>query len=564
MGFGKSLKKAVKKVGKAVKKVASNPIVKVAGTAAAGFFGGPAGAALAGGVFGAADGGGLQGGLMGALGGYAGGVGMNAAGIGSTFGNVFSPGGALSGMMGSAATGTGGWADAGGAILNSTTGAPATLASGGGLLSTLGQYGGEALKVLNSLGGASTPQGSSFLNSIGGLGGLLGMGANAAGGYLQGKAATDAAKTYADAQTKAAQIAADAAKFRPVGVTNRFGSSQFGYDANGNLTSAGYNLSPEAKAQQDQLMDQSQGYLNQAGAAKAATAPMAAGAQSMFSQGQTGLNRGESLLNQAEQWRPDVNQLKQQYAPMADAGQRSMALGNQYLGTSPQDQAQKYMRDQQALLAAGRNTDMAAMRANLQAQGRGGLAVGGGDGMLAANPEMNAYYNSLRQQDLGLAAQATQGGMDYAKFGNQLVGAGGDLYRQMYQNQAAAYDPYKQAMGVGMDYSKYGAGMMGTGGDMLNSMYNVQTNAYNPYNAALGGAQNLEQLGQNTMDLGINIGAKGTAAAAQAGMLQGQGMANAAQTMQPANQYSPWGNLLSGFGNTMTNQYGQPQNRSFA
>ena len=66
MGFGKKLKKIGKSVGKAVKKVASNPIVKVAGTAAAGVFGGPAGAALAGGVFGAADGGGLQGGLMGA------------------------------------------------------------------------------------------------------------------------------------------------------------------------------------------------------------------------------------------------------------------------------------------------------------------------------------------------------------------------------------------------------------------------------------------------------------------------------------------------------------------
>jgi hypothetical protein len=118
-------------------------------------------------------------------------------------------------------------------------------------------------------------------------------------------------------------------------------------------------------------------------------------------------------------------------------------------------------------------------------------------------------------------------------------------------------------MGVGMDYSKYGAGMMGTGGDMLNSMYNVQTNAYNPYNAALSGATNLDQLGQNTLGLGINIGAKGTAAAAQAGMLQGQGMADAAQTMQPTNQYSPWGNLLGVLGDRLDSQYGQPQNRSF-
>lgn len=529
MGFGKKLKKAAKKIGKAVTKVASSPIVKVAGTAAAGIFGGPAGAALAGGLFGATGGGGLQGGLLGALGGYAGGVGMNAAGIGSTYGNIFNDGGLLGNL--------GGLISGGGGNL-------------GGLLS--GFSGGSTNPTLESLLGG----GGGALSGLGGLGGLLGMGANAAGGYLQGKAATDAAKTYADAQTKAAQIAADAAKFRPVGVTNRFGSSQFGYDANGNLTSAGYNLSPEAKAQQDQLMAQSQGYLDQAGAAKAATAPMAAGAQTMFSQGQTGLNRGTDLLNQAEQWRPNVSQLQQQFAPMAQAGQRSMELGNQYLNTSPQAQAQKYMQDQQALLASGRATDLATMRANLQSQGRGGLAVGGDAGMLAANPEMNAYYNSLRQQDLGLAAQATQGGMDYAKFGNQLVGAGGDLYNQMYRNQSAAYDPYKQAMGVGMDYSKYGAGMMGTGGDMLNSMYNVQTNAYNPYNAALGGADRLDQLGQNTLGLGINIGAKGTAATAQSGLYQSQGVQNAAGAMQQANAYTPWGNLLSGFGNAMSNQYG--------
>ena len=155
-------------------------------------------------------------------------------------------------------------------------------------------------------------------------------------------------------------------------------------------------------------------------------------------------------------------------------------------------------------------------------------------------------------------------GQNMSQFGASQTTQGGQTLQDMYRGQTAAYDPYKQTMGIGMDYSRFGAGMMGAGGDMLNSMYNVQANAYNPYNAALGGAQNLEQLGQNTMDLGINIGAKGTAATAQAGMLQGQGMANAAQTMQPANQYSPWGNLLSGFGNTMTNQYGQPQNRSFA
>lgn len=454
MGFGKSLKKAVKKVGKAVKKVASSPIVKLGATAVASFYGGPAAGALVGGALGATGGGGVQGGLMGALGGYGGGVGMNALGYGSTAGNVFSggSGGFLSGLK---------LSDLGG-LTSGFSGAP-------------GIAGG-------TFGGTAPSGGGGLLSNLGGLGSLLGMGANAVGGYMQGEASLEAAKKFADAQMQAAQIAADSAKFRPVGVMSRFGSSNFGYDRNGNLIAAGYTLNPETASMQNVLMQQAGNYLDQYKGAQAATAPMSQAARSM------------------------------------------MTLGNQYLSTSPQAQAQKYMQEQQALLAASRATDMADLQARLQAQGRGGLAVGGDAGMLAANPELNAYYNALRQQDLGLAAQATQGGMDYAKFG---------------------------------------AGMVGGGGDMLSSMYKTQSDALNPYSTALGGAIQLEGLGQQTMDTGINIGAKGTASAAQSGLLLGQGMTNAAQTMQPANAYSPWGNLLSGFGNTMTQQYGQPQNRSF-
>lgn len=303
-------------------------------------------------------------------------------------------------------------------------------------------------------------------------------GLNMLGGYLQGEQATQAAQTSANAQIEAARIAAEAAKFKPVGVTSRFGQSQFGYDDKGNLISAGYNLSPEAKAQQDILMGVSGNMLSQYQGAQAAT------------------------------------------APMGTAGQQAMALGQGYLGTSPQAQAAQYMAQQQALLAPSREREMAALQARLQAQGRGGLAVGGtSSGMMAANPELEAYYNAIRQQDLGLAAQATQGGMDYAKFG---------------------------------------AGMVGAGGDLISGMYGTQAAAYKPYQTALGGATTLEGLGQNPMDLGINIGAKGTAASAMSGQLLGQGMANAATTMQPANAYSPWVGLLSG-GANMIGQYNKPQ-----
>lgn len=320
--------------------------------------------------------------------------------------------------------------------------------------------------------GASTGLGSLWSN-LTSTPNLLAGGMQLAGSYLNQNAASDAAATQAQAQIRAAQIAADAAKFRPVGVTTNFGKSNFGYDANGNLISAGYALNPLLQGQQNQLMGASQGLLNQFTGAQSAT------------------------------------------APMGDAAQRMMSLGNQYLATDPQAQAAKYLSEQQGLLAPGRADEMAKLQAQLQAQGRGGFAIGGGvNGQGAANPQMQALYNARMQQDAQLAAQATQGGMDYAKFGS---------------------------------------GMVGSGGNMLRDQYGTQSAAYNPYSTALGGAQYIEGLGQNAMDIGINIGAKGTAASAQSGLLQAQGMTNAANTMAPVNAQSPWGNLLSGGAQALSN-----------
>lgn len=312
--------------------------------------------------------------------------------------------------------------------------------------------------------------------------GLLGMLASGVGGYLTGDSAVDAAKEYSKAQLEAAKIAAESAKFKPVGVATRFGGSQFGFDANGNLTSAGYLMNPETKALQDSLMGMTPDMLAQFQASKAATAPMGA------------------------------------------AGSQAMALGNQYLGTSPQAQAQKYMAEQQALLAPYRERDLATLQNSLVQQGRSGLAMGATDsGMTASNPEMEAFYNAQRMQDLQLAANATQGGMDYAKFG---------------------------------------AGMVGTGGDLYKGMYGTQTAAYNPYQTALGGAQTLEGLAQQSMSLGMDLGNTATAANRTSGGLLATGMANAAQTNSQANSYSPWGSLLSGAGSTLSN-YGQ-QNQPYA
>ena len=82
---------------------------------------------------------------------------------------------------------------------------------------------------------------------------LIGGGLSLLGGALGGSSATEAARSSADAQIRAAQIAAEASRFRPVGVTTRYGTSQFQMTPEGYLQSAGYTLSPEYQAYQNQL-----------------------------------------------------------------------------------------------------------------------------------------------------------------------------------------------------------------------------------------------------------------------------------------------------------------------
>jgi hypothetical protein len=340
----------------------------------------------------------------------------------------------------------------------------------------------SAADVLNAASVAASAGGGGAASLIPGFTNsqLLSGGMSLVGGLLSGAANQGAANTSANAQLEAARIAADAAKFRPVGVTTRFGQSQFQKDANGNVIGAGYTLSPDVKAQQDQLMAASGGMLNQFTGSQAATAPMGQAAQTMF------------------------------------------GLGQGYLATDPQAQAAKYLADQQALLATGRERDLTSLENRLFSQGRLGLATGGtSTGMMAANPEMEALRNAQKQQDLALAAQATQGGMDYAKFG---------------------------------------AGMVGSGGDMLTSMYNTQSAAYKPYQTAMGGAQYLEGLGQQPLTLGMDIGRQVTSGTAQAGGLLAQGMTNAAQTQQ-AGSYSPFGTALMAGGN-MLGTMAQPQQQA--
>ena len=294
---------------------------------------------------------------------------------------------------------------------------------------------------------------------------LIGGGLSLLGGALGGSSATEAARSSADAQIRAAQIAAEASRFRPVGVTTRYGTSQFQMTPEGYLQSAGYTLSPEYQAYQNQL------------------------SQLLGQQLQQGLGA------------------QQQYEPLQRAAGGLFNLGAGYLAQTPQEAAQRYMESQQALLAPARERESALLANQLANTGRTGLAVAQGGGMLAANPEQAALANARSLQDLQLAAQATQAGQQQALFGAGLFGTGANLLGQYQQGQIGALSPFQTSLGVqsgieqlGQQPLTLGAGLGGQQaaygaqsgrytmlGTQAATPFQYMSNAYNPYANILQG-----------------------------------------------------------------------------
>lgn len=299
---------------------------------------------------------------------------------------------------------------------------------------------------------------------------FLAAGATLIGGMMQSNAAREAAQTSADAQLQASRLAAESAKFRPVGITTRYGTSQFQMSPEGYLTGAGYTVSPELKAYQDRLSALAGGGLTQAEQAQA------------------------------------------QYAPLSKAASSLFGLGQQYLAQTPEQVAAQYMAKQQELLAPSRERQYAQLQNQLFQTGRGGLSVGatgarpsGAAGLGASNPEMEAYYNALAQQDAQLAAQAQQAGQQQLAFGTGLFGQGAGLLGQ------------------------YQAGQVG---------------ALSPFMTYLGAGQTLEQMGQQPLDIGAQLGGRAATAGENVGrFLYGGGM-GAASTIQKEAGKSPFGTGL--------------------
>jgi hypothetical protein len=123
---------------------------------------------------------------------------------------------------------------------------------------------------------------------------------------------------------------------------------------------------------------------------------------------------------------------------------------------------------------------------------------------------MEAYYNALAQQDAALAAQAQQAGQQQVAFGTGLLGQGAGLLGQ------------------------YQAGQVG---------------ALSPFSTYLGAGSTIEQLGQQPLDIGAQLGGKTATAGQNVGQFLYGGGINAARTLQGGAGGSGIGSGLMGLAN---------------
>jgi hypothetical protein len=292
---------------------------------------------------------------------------------------------------------------------------------------------------------------------------------NIAGGLISGGKGADAAKGQAEALRAAGLRASEMAQFRPIGLRTGFGTSNFRVNELGQVEEAGYTLNPELEALRNR-----------------------------FTTGATGY---------------DPTRLQQLTEPIYGGATSLFNLGGSYLGATPQDVAAKYISDRQSLLQPSRAAEFGRLQARNFATGRGGLGVQTGTGGAPANPALQAYYNSIFQQDKALAAEADQAAMERIRFGGELYGAGGKL-----------------ASGIPSLFSS----------------------SFLPIETQLNLAKSIESLGQQPYQMSLDLAAAQAGAGARAGQLYLDPQKEAAAAYSRYQGYSPLGTALSGFGSTIS------------
>ena len=326
------------------------------------------------------------------------------------------------------------------------------------------------IKQALAAGGTAAQGAKNFLSSMfGGTSGanLIQGGLQTAGGLMQTQASKDAALKAQQDLLAATGSATAGSQFRPVGVTTRFGTSQFNINpATGQLESAGYTASPEITSAQNKLL----------------------------------------------------------------------GLGASYLAQTPEEVAQQYLSKQYDLLDPSRQRQLASIRNQNFQTGRGGLSVGstglrpsGAQGLMGANPELEAYYNALAQQDAQLAANAQTAGQQNVLFGTGLFGQAGNL-------ENMAQQPFTLGTGLGTSISGAGAnaGRLGLTGASLEAGFGTS-----PAATTSPGAYIASGLGSPTSTLDAGLANWLTSSAPSTSGITSQGMNS--PTVDAYGNYVPLG-----------------------
>jgi hypothetical protein len=172
-------------------------------------------------------------------------------------------------------------------------------------------------------------------------------------------------------------------------------------------------------------------------------------------QGRLGVLMGQGLTA-AEQAVP----FAQQYAAPA---QGLFSLGQEYLADTPEEARQRYMQQQMDVLRPYDIEEEQRLARTTFGRGAGGLSVGAG-----GNPYLQALQESRNRRNLQLAANAEEAAQQQIGFGTQQLGKA--------------------------------AGLMGTG-------YDTMQGSLAPYQSYLQNQARLEELAQQPLKMGLNVGA---------------------------------------------------------
>jgi hypothetical protein len=414
------------------------------------------------------------------------------------------------------------------------------------------------------------------------------------GGLIQGSRSADAAGQQAKAYRDAATNASNLAQFRPVGTTTNFGTSNYTYDPNtGRLTSAGYSLSPQLQGLQSGLMGAASSYNYQpdVGFVNGIRENSLAGMRMAMQQAPNAFNAGNQLYARSQELYPQAGLAYGQGQSLfgqgtAVAGQAPelfsraadlYSTGASYLGSAPQAEAD-YMARTSAALAPRDEQNLAVLRNRIYQTGRAGLATGGttAGGMLASNPELSAYYNSLAQRDLDMATKAQAEGRANVTLGGNLYGQGAQLGTagagiagtgaqiqgvggQLFNVGANQYQTAGGLVGVGNQSLATGGGLLETSSKLGTNAINQELGKYSIQNAALNTLGNyltqskaVEEMGMQPYRMSNELAGNVANAGANQGRFIMSGETSAAPLSYANASYSPTGQFFSSAGSQLS------------